>query len=282
MKVAYATDLHGIRRQYREFFELARQERVDLVIFGGDLLPIDGPFESCLADQLDFLADFLQPELEAFCRNNPTMRVFLLHGNNDWTDCRNALEEQLSLPNLFFVHNRRCTIDSRYQLIGYANVPPTPFRIKDHERLDQPGDVPCACPRGSFVSAKRRQLPVDPAKHFPSLPSVEQELRHLPFPTPEHQGIYLMHAPPYATGLDLMTGGIHVGSRAIRAFIEKLPPSLTLHGHIHEAPDESGRFLERIGSSICVNAGHNPERLYAVTFSLEDVPGTIRHTVFKR
>jgi Icc-related predicted phosphoesterase len=41
-----------------------------------------------------------------------------------------------------------------------------------------------------------------------------------------------------------------VGSTAVRKFIEKVQPLLTLHGHIHEAPGHV-----RIGRTLAINAG---------------------------
>ena len=70
-------------------------------------------------------------------------------------------------------------------------------------------------------------------------------------------------------------------------FIEKTQPLLTLHGHIHEAPELSGRYLDRIGATLCVNpgqftrAGKESPRLHAVLFEMEDVEGTLMHTCFR-
>jgi len=61
--------------------------------------------------------------------------------------------------------------------------------------------------------------------------------------------IFVSHAPPYNSGLDVVEGK-NVGSLAIRKFIEKHQPLLSLHGHIHEFTGTA-----RIGKTICVNAG---------------------------
>lgn len=54
--------------------------------------------------------------------------------------------------------------------------------------------------------------------------------------------ILLCHQPPYGTKLDRVLGGLHVGSRAIRKFIEEKKPLACLCGHIHESAgrDEAG------------------------------------------
>lgn len=47
--------------------------------------------------------------------------------------------------------------------------------------------------------------------------------------------ILVVHAPPKNTKVDLIEGGKHVGSPAIRRFIEQKNPLLALSAHIHEA-----------------------------------------------
>jgi Icc-related predicted phosphoesterase len=62
--------------------------------------------------------------------------------------------------------------------------------------------------------------------------------------------VMVSHTPPYNTTLDVVSGNMHVGSTAVRRFIEKCQPQLCLTGHIHEAVGE-----DRIGSTIIVNSG---------------------------
>jgi len=77
--------------------------------------------------------------------------------------------------------------------------------------------------------------------------------------------IFNLHCPPFDTPLDeapeldktlkpIVRGGemsmIHVGSKAVRAAIEKHQPLLGLHGHIHEA-----RGFVKIGRTLCINPG---------------------------
>ena len=62
--------------------------------------------------------------------------------------------------------------------------------------------------------------------------------------------LLLTHAPPYGTRLDRLRNGRHVGSQAVRAFIEKHQPSLCVCGHIHEAKGE-----DRLGATILFNPG---------------------------
>jgi uncharacterized protein len=75
--------------------------------------------------------------------------------------------------------------------------------------------------------------------------------------------VFNIHVPPYKSGLDeapeldkdlrpVLAGNsmIPVGSKALRAAIEKCRPLLGLHGHIHE-----GRGAIRLGKTLCINPG---------------------------
>ena len=62
--------------------------------------------------------------------------------------------------------------------------------------------------------------------------------------------ILVSHAPPVGTKTDLLVNGRHVGSTAVRAFIEEKQPLLCLTGHIHESQGE-----DRIGRTLVLNPG---------------------------
>jgi Icc-related predicted phosphoesterase len=85
--------------------------------------------------------------------------------------------------------------------------------------------------------------------------------------------IYVIHAPPYNTKLDIITTGVHVGSKSVREFIEKEQPCLTLHGHIHESPKMSGSYKDTIRTTVCINVGSSfPEvKLNCVVIDIDDL-----------
>ncbi|WP_432738639.1 metallophosphoesterase [Maridesulfovibrio sp. FT414] len=62
--------------------------------------------------------------------------------------------------------------------------------------------------------------------------------------------ILAVHDSPYDTALDMISNGMHVGSRAVRAFIEKRQPDIVVSGHIHESRGE-----DSIGRSRLFNPG---------------------------
>lgn len=82
--------------------------------------------------------------------------------------------------------------------------------------------------------------------------------------------VLVAHDPPFETAADELPGGVHVGSRAVRAFIEKAQPDVCLCGHIHEA-----RAIDRIGNTTIINPGMLEQGGYAV-ITLEDGRFTAR------
>jgi uncharacterized protein len=63
--------------------------------------------------------------------------------------------------------------------------------------------------------------------------------------------VLICHAPPLNTSLDRVHEGLHAGSSAVRAFIEKHQPRDFFCGHIHEAEG----VVEQIGATRAMNVG---------------------------
>jgi hypothetical protein len=76
--------------------------------------------------------------------------------------------------------------------------------------------------------------------------------------------IQITHAPPNGTILDMIRSGIHVGSEAVRVFIEKHKPILAISAHIHEA-----RGIDKINNTVLINSGRFPEG-YVGLVNIED------------
>jgi Icc-related predicted phosphoesterase len=64
---------------------------------------------------------------------------------------------------------------------------------------------------------------------------------------------------------------VHVGSIAVRTFIESGRPLLTLHGHVHESARLTGTWRDRIGPTHLFSAAHDGSELALVTFDLDDL-----------
>jgi len=78
--------------------------------------------------------------------------------------------------------------------------------------------------------------------------------------------IFCPHSPPHDTSCDRIRSGQHVGSPALRAFVDREQPDLLLCGHIHEA-----RGTDEVGRTRIVNPGPVASGHYAVVQIGDDV-----------
>lgn len=62
--------------------------------------------------------------------------------------------------------------------------------------------------------------------------------------------VLVSHTPPHGTTTDVVGSGAHVGSKAVREFIERVQPEVCITGHIHEA-----RAEDVIGKTRVINPG---------------------------
>ena len=73
----------------------------------------------------------------------------------------------------------------------------------------------------------------------------------------DNKFVLVTHEPPADTAIDL-SDGEHIGSRAIRRFIEKHQPLLAVCGHTHQSPG-----TDHIGRTTIVNPGPFKDARYA-------------------
>ena len=71
--------------------------------------------------------------------------------------------------------------------------------------------------------------------------------------------ILITHNPPKDTKTDMISGGIHVGSEKVRAWIEEHKPFFVVTGHIHESFG-----IDYIGETPVINPGALCEGNYVV------------------
>ncbi|MEJ2050916.1 MAG: hypothetical protein P8Y60_13960 [Calditrichota bacterium] len=62
----------------------------------------------------------------------------------------------------------------------------------------------------------------------------------------------------------------HIGSIAIKQFIESRQPLITLHGHVHESARITGRWQDKIGRTYCFSAAHDGPELAVIRFDLNE------------
>ncbi len=141
---------------------------------------------------------------------NPNIRALV--GNMDTPEVADWLEEEE-----LHVHNRIVSLHPEVNLfsVGYSNITPfnTPLEVEEE------------------VMASWLQKAQDKCRN----------LRHL---------VFMTHTPPIDSRTDIVGNGAHVGSPAVREFIEVVQPEICITGHIHEAVGE-----DWIGNCPVINPG---------------------------
>jgi Icc-related predicted phosphoesterase len=199
--------------------------------------------------------------------------VIAVFGNDDPRAEEGSLAELERQELAHHVHGRRLVV-AGVPVYGYACVPPSPFTLKDWERYDvsrfvDPGSVSPEEGRRSVA------VPEGEAKWG----TIAGDLEALVGGDDVSGAVFLFHAPPYGTALDraALDGravdhaplDVHVGSIAVRRFIEARQPLATLHGHVHESARLTGAWQQRIGRTVCLSAAHDGPELALVRFDLE-------------
>jgi Icc-related predicted phosphoesterase len=268
--------LHGDCDRYEKLIASIARECPDAVFLGGDLLPRSGLSLNPLgSDQPGFLTDYLLPMFTGLRKSSGAEypAIFLILGNDDprWQEEQFRTESAQELWH--YAHGQKFALNS-FSVYCYGCVPPTPFLLKDWECYDVSRYVP---PGSVSPEEGRRSVPADESRV--KWGTIQRDLDALVGDEPLDRAVFLFHTPPYDTALDraALDGktyehvdlDLHVGSIAVRRFIEHRQPLLTLHGHVHESARLTGEWKVRIGRTVCINGAHDGAELALVRFDLE-------------
>jgi Icc-related predicted phosphoesterase len=135
-------------------------------------------------------------------------RVLAQFGNLDYPEINDYLED-LGLN----LHGQARLVHGQVCLLGIGGSNYTPFHTPSE-----------------FSEAEIREIGDKAFRQGLEYTSLAQPLNNKNIPL-----ILISHAPPYNTRVDQLRNGKHVGSKAVRALIEKYQPDLCIAGHIHEA-----------------------------------------------
>ena len=282
----FCSDLHGRRDRYEKLFQAIESECPSGVFLGGDLLPgLLAAFGGDGDGDDDFVEHFLAAGFERLRERlgGDYPRVFLILGNDDFRAVEPALEDTEARGLWSYAHDRRLELGG-FDVYGYSFVPPTPFLLKDWERYDVSRyiDPGCVSPEEG-----RRSVAIDPREA--RLETIQKDLERLADDGDLSRSVFLFHAPPYQTKLDraALDGktvdhvplDVHVGSIAVRRFIEVRQPLLTLHGHVHESARLTGSWQDRINRTLMLSAAHDGPELALVRFELERPEAATRRLI---
>jgi len=273
----FVSDLHGNKKSYNSLFKIIGKEKPDGVFLGGDLLP--GGFGINI-DIENFLQEFYLSKVLKLRKSGCKTRFFTILGNDDPRIYENILIDAEKDNLIEYVHNHTVSFGNFF-VTGYSYVPPTPFRLKDWEKHDvsQFVDINAIPLNEGFRTIHVND---DEIRYG----TIAEDLEKLSKKAPMEKTIFLFHSPPYNSNLDRanLDGKIidhapvdvHVGSIAIRRFIEKKQPLITLHGHVHESTRLTGSWKDRIGKTFSFNAAHDGLELSIIKFNTDDLENASR------
>ncbi len=282
----FVSDLHGNISRYEKLFQLIEKEQPKLVFMAGDLLPSGMfAFTSSSGAAPDFIEDVLKKGFLGLKNEMGASypEVFLILGNDDGRADEGAFIKGEEQGIWEYIHGRKVEFDE-YSIYGYAYVPPTPFMLKDWERYDVSRyvDPGCTPPEegAHSIEVDRKQM---------QFKTIQKDLNELTGDDELSKSVFLFHSPPYQTHLDraALDGrtfeyvplDVHVGSIAIKRFIEERQPMLTMHGHIHESTSITGHWQQKIGNTVAMNAAHNGKELSLIRFYLDDLGSARRELI---
>jgi Icc-related predicted phosphoesterase len=268
----FVSDIHGNVERYDKLFTEIEREKPTIVFMGGDLL------------SFEFSANVLLQKFhsakEQLQQSYPN--VFLIMGNDDPKSEEDKFIYGESLGLWHYMNRRKHSINN-YQIFGYSYVPPTPFLLKDWERFDVSRfiDVGCVSPLEGYRTVEEPESELRRT-------TIQEDINVLINNDDISHSVFLFHSPPYQTNLDRanLDGkfvdyapmDVHIGSIAIKRFIETKQPYITLHGHVHESSTLTGKWSEKVGNTYSFSAAYDKPDLAIIKFYLEQ-PSTAHRSI---
>lgn len=280
MHILVASDLHVSTDHLETLLHEAVTLVAGAVIMNGDLVPMSllrgKNAVEAIAAHRGYLKGIFLSTLARYRQQAPDLRIYADFGNEDFWCNRDVLLEAEAAGAMHLLHNKVQPLAENLDIAGYMFIPPTPFIIKDAERIDNP-DVPLASDirmEGVFtVPNGPEKGQIDPKE------TIENDLKALQQKI-TRSFLLATHAPPYGLGLDVLHDGRPVGSMAIRAFIEEEADEGRLmaafSGHIHDSFENSGVLATHVNGRPVVNAGQRHDLLKYARLDTETMEVVIK------
>jgi len=238
MRIAVFADYHGGDRVWPLLEDALEDQRLDLIVFTGDILA----------------SEEREEEWQRVLSTGKQPRKKQEVGEEDDVIDELAYREffvnltGFGVPVVFVPgHIDAPTARLAEAIRGFPevhNVETTPFNAADYTFLGRGGAVgPCDADE-RFYSSQEKTF----RKHF------AKELDSDPAKT-----ILVVHTPPVSRVDVEPNTNSHLGSQVINEVIDKLQPAFCLCGHVHSAPGQ-----ERMGSTLVVNPGAMFRGRYAI------------------
>ncbi len=184
--------------------------------------------------------DLIKPLVEKF-------DLILILG--DITDFGKPEDVKRYIRNLKEVNDNILAIPGNCDPLGSVDVLEE-LGVNLHEKIVEINDIKFVGLGGSNITPFYTPFEMDES---------EIEIRLDSLLDKKEEFILVTHAPPKDTKVDKTWSGLHVGSIAIRRFIERLAPMYNFCGHIHES-----RGMDEINNTTVINPGSMMVSQYAI------------------
>jgi Icc-related predicted phosphoesterase len=285
--IFFASDIHGSERCFMKFINAAKFYQAQVLMLGGD---ITGKALVTIVQQpggssyrATFLGDTVTLDTpEALAAFERQVRHAGAYPYRTTPDELAALETDRSLVDTLFT---RLMVESvqRWCEIAEERLRGSGVRCFIDGGNDDEPEIVEVLKQASYVEMPEGQvIQIDDEHEMISSGFANTTPWHAPRDIPDEElgafiegmasklhaperAIFNIHVPPYATGLDtaallddnlkpiVVAGDVAtgpVGSKAVRASIERYQPLVSLHGHVHES-----RAVSKIGRTTCINPG---------------------------
>ena len=252
MRFLYSCDVHGDISKYEKILQKAKDENLEYIVIGGDMLPKKGDRPVI---QPEFIKNFLNSYFEKLRNNN--IKLIFIPGNDDLEETDTVLNEVCDkYENVFNIDNDILNIDD-VAFIGLSKVLDNPFSNKNRVTVEPESKMQQQISNQIYIN-KRTQI-ITPEEwaiyREKNVEKMKDVLENLPKPDKSKKAIYILHCPPYGIGLDVCRTKDEVGSKQIRKFLENNDIYMSLHGHIHESYSMSGVWKTELNGTICIQPG---------------------------
>jgi uncharacterized protein len=286
-RIFFTTDVHGSTVVFKKFINSAKFYEAQVIVLGGDMV---GKMIVPLVEQANhnFRANYLGKVYDVKAGKDLDELEQTLE-NSGLYPLRVSPEEVKAFETDKSLVEKQFGKLASERVATWLQIADERLRGTGIKCFVQPGnDDPYAIDevfkQSDFVkNVDETVVMVDDDHEMVSVGAANQTPWHCPRDLPEEElsrrieavigqlknpanAIFNLHVPPYDTNLDVapeidenltpklsLAGGfkmISVGSKAVRAVIEKYQPLVGLHGHIHES-----RSAQKIGRTTCINPG---------------------------
>ena len=268
MRFLYVCDIHGDKDKYNKILEIAKKNNIKYLVWGGDILPKKmGVREEV---QPVFIDSFFDEYLSLLYKND--MELIFIMGNDDldiFDDKINDLCDKY--PNVHNINKTKYTVGD-CEFIGLSEVLDNPFRYKNRVVMEDGLEMEPQICEELWVNHGKDRLTVEEWKEYreTKLERMKKILQELPEMDNSKKTIYVFHAPPYGVGLDECRGGYKAGSKDMAEFLKNSHAYMSFHGHIHESPNMSGKWHNKLGETICIQPGQTERGEEQIIYAIVD------------